>query len=152
MFPEVEEFVFAFDEQAAQDYPGGVPRRAPVVPPPPTPDALQTWQIVLAIAGLLVGTIALFLGLRLVGRLVARRSARDAQTRNRNAATGARLNRLADTVLHPERTEDATAARRQADLAGQYVLVLGEFEAANTRAKLAAVNERITELEKEVAT
>jgi hypothetical protein len=152
LFPEVEEFVFAFDEQAAQDYPGGVPRRAPVMPPPPTPDALQTWQIVLSIAGILLGTIALFVGFRLVGRVVATRSARDAQTRNRSAATSARLNRLADTVLHPAQPADAADARRQADLAGQYVLVLGEFEAANTRSKLVAVDERITELEKEAAT
>lgn len=152
LFPEVEEYVFAFDEQAAQDYPGGVPRRAPVVPPPPTPDALQTWQIVLSIAGILFGTIALFVGLRLVGRVVARRSTRDAATRNRHTATSARLNRLADVVLHPPEPTDATAARRQADLAGRYVLVLGEFEAANTRAKLAAVDGRIAELEKEVAT
>jgi hypothetical protein len=152
LFPEVEEYVFAFDEQAAQDYPGGVPRRAPVVPPPPAPDALQTWQIVLSIAGLLLGTIALFVALRLVGRVVARRSARDAQARHRAEATSARLNKLADIVLHPPKPADAAAARRQADLAGQYVLVLGELEAANTRGKLAAVGERIAELEKEVAT
>ena len=148
MFPKVEEFVFAFDVQAAKDYPGGVPRRAPVIPPPPTADTLQTWQIVLSLAGILLGTIALFVGLRLVGRLVARRGARDAETRNRSEATSARLNRLADEILHPPPPKDAADARRQADRAGQYVLVLGQFEAATTRAKLAEVNERLSELEK----
>lgn len=147
LFPQVEEFVYAFDKQAAADYPGGVPRRAPVVPPPPTPDTVQTWQIVLSIGGILLGTIAVFVAFRLVGRAVARRSERDADTRTRNEATSARLNRLADTVLHPPPPADAAAARRQADLAGQYVLVLGEFEAATTRAKLAEVNKKITELE-----
>lgn len=147
LFPQVEEFVFAFDEQAAQDYPGGVPRRAPVIAPPPTPDAVQTWQIVLSIGGILVGTIALFVVLRLVGQGVARRSARDADTRNRNETTSARLNKLADVVLHPSTPADAAEARRQADLAGHYVSVLGEFEAATTRAKLAEVNRRISALE-----
>lgn len=145
LFPQVEEFVFAFDEQAAQDYPGGVPRRAPVIPPPPTPDTVQTWQVVLSLAGILFGTIALFVALRLVGRHVTRRGA---ETRNRSEATSARLNRLAGTILHPPPPKDAADARRQADLAGQYVLVLGQFEAATTRAKLAEVNERLTELEK----
>lgn len=147
LFPQVEEFVFAFDEQAAQDYPGGVPRRAPVIPPPPSPDTVQTWQIVLSVGGILLGTIALFVALRLVGQVVARRSARDAETRNRGEATSARLNRLADTILHPPPPKDAADARRQADLAGRYVLVLGEFEAARTRARLAEVNANLTELE-----
>jgi hypothetical protein len=147
LFPQVEEFVFAFDRQAAKDYPNGVPRRAPVIPPPPSPDTLQTWQIVLALAGILLGTIALFAGLRLVGTGLARRSTQDAEARNRNEATSARLNKLADTVLHPSTPKDAAEARAQADLAGRYVLLLGEFEAATTRAKLAEVNERITELE-----
>lgn len=149
LFPQVEEFVFAFDEQAAQDYPGGVPRRAPVIPPPPSPDTLQAWQIVLSLVGLVLGTIALFVALRVVGQVVARRGARDAATRNRSEATSARLNRLADTILHPPPPKDAADARRQADLAGRYVLVLGEFEAARTRARLAEVNERLTDLEKE---
>ncbi|HEX6358450.1 hypothetical protein [Actinophytocola sp.] len=147
LFPQVEEFVFAFDEQAAQDYPNGVPRRAPVIPPPPTPDTLQTWQIILSLAGILVGTIALFVALRLVGRLVVRRGARDAETRHRSEATSARLNKLADRILHPPAPKDAADARRQADLAGEYVLVLGEFEAATTPAGLAGVNERLDELE-----
>jgi hypothetical protein len=147
LFPQVEEYVYAFDKQAAEDYPGGVPRRAPVVPPPPTPDTLQSWQVALSLLGILLGTIALFVALRLVGQAVARRSERDDDARNRTEATSARLNRLADTVLHPPTPTDAADARRQADLAGEYVLVLGEFEAATTRAKLAEVNKRITQLE-----
>lgn len=152
MFAQVEEFVFAFDEQAAQDYPGGVPRRAVVVPPPPSPDALQTWQIILSLAGILLGTIALFVALRLVAKRVARRAAHGADLRTRSEAASARLNKLADTVLHPPRPKNAADARRQADLAGEYVQVLGEYEAANTRSKLAALDGRLTELEKEAAT
>ena len=149
LFPQVEEFVFAFDEQAAQDYPGGVPRRAVVIPPPPSPDALQTWQIILSLAGILLGTIAAFVGLRLIGGLVARRAAQGADLRTRSEAASARLNRIAGVVLHPPRPETAADARRQARLAGEYVRVLGEFEAANTRSKLAALDGRLTELEKE---
>jgi hypothetical protein len=151
MFAQVEEFVFAFDEQAAQDYPGGVPRRAAVIPPPPSPDALQTWQIILSLAGILLGTIAAFVVLRLVGRVVARRAAHGADLRTRSEAVSARLNKLADVVLHPPRPKTAAGARRQADLAGEYVRVLGEYEEANTRSKLAALDGRLTELEKEVA-
>lgn len=151
MFPKVEEFVFAFDEQAAADFPGGVPRRAVVTPPPPSPDALQTWQIVLSLAGILLGTIALFVGLRLVGRLVARRGARAAANRNRTDAMSARLNKLADVVLHPSAPKDAGDARRQADLAGRYVLVLGEFEAATSNMRLSEVDGRLAELEREAA-
>lgn len=150
-FPEVEEFVFAFDEQAAADNPGGVPRRAVVPPPPPTADTLQTWQVVLSLAGILLGTIALFAGLRLVGRTAARRGAGEARVRHAAEAASARLNRLADVVLHPEEPSDAAGARRQADLAGQYVLVLGEFEQARSVKQFAAVETRIAELEKEAA-
>ena len=149
MFAQVEEFVFAFDEQAAQDYPGGTPRRAVVVPPPPSPNALQTWQVVLSLAGILLGTIAVFVALRLVGTIVARRAVQGADLRNRSEAASARLTRLADVVLHPPRPETAADARRQADLAGAYVRVLGEFEAAKTPAMLADVDRRLTELEKE---
>jgi hypothetical protein len=151
LFPQVEEFVFAFDEQAAQDYPGGVPRRAVVIPPPPSPDALQTWQIILSLAGILLGTIAAFVGLRLIGTVVAQRAAQGADLRTRSEAASARLNKLADVVLHPPRPETAADARRQADLAGEYVQVLGEFEAANTRSKLTALDGRLRELEKEAA-
>lgn len=151
MFAQVEEFVFAFDEQASQDYPGGVPRRAVVVPPPPSPDPLQSGQVVLSLAGILLGTVALFVGLRLIGTLVARRAAQGAGLRTRSEAASARLNRLADVVLHPPPPGTAADARRQAELAGAYVQVLGEFEAANTRSKLAALDGRLTELEKEAA-
>lgn len=151
LFPQIEEFVFAFDEQAAEDYPGGVPTRAVVVPPPPSPDTLQTWQIILSLAGILAGTIALFVTLRLTAGLVTRRAAQGADLRNRSEEASARLNRLADVVLAPAPPDNAADARRQADLAGEYVLVLSQFEAANTRSKLAAVNTRLAELEKETA-
>lgn len=149
LFPQIEEFVFAFDEQAAKDYPGGTPRRAVVVPPPPSPDTLQTWQVILSLAGILAGTIALFVLLRLAGMTITRRAAQGADLRNRTEAASARLNRLADVVLHPPPPAGAADARRHADLAGEYVRVLAEFEAANTRSKLAEVDRRLAELEKE---
>ena len=50
---------------------------------------------------------------------------------------------------HPPPPDNAADARGQAALAGAYVQVLAEFEAANTRSELAAVDRRLVELEKE---
>jgi hypothetical protein len=61
------------------------------------------------------------------------------------------LGRLADAVLHPGRPGDAEDARRQAELARRYVLVLGEFEQARTTTQLDGVREQLRELAAEVA-
>jgi hypothetical protein len=145
-FAEVEEYVYTFDEYTMRDSPNGVPRRGVVVPPPATPDALQAWQVVLALGGILVGTVALFVLLRTAGRFAGRRGTRAAETRTRSAKIDARLNRLADVVLHPEPPTDASTARRQADLAERYVLLLGEVESAGTPAELAEVERALAEL------
>ncbi|MFI7679163.1 hypothetical protein [Actinophytocola sp. NPDC049390] len=146
-FAEVEEYVYTFDHYTMRDSPNGVPRRGVVVPPPPTPDALQAWQVVLALGGILAGTVALFLLSRGAGWFAGRRRTLAAATRTRAEAAGARLARLADTVLHPAEPENARAARREADLAGRYVLLLRDVEAARTDADLAAVERALTELE-----
>ena len=146
-FAEVEEYVYTFDHYTMRDSPNGVPRRGVVVPPPPTPDALQAWQVVLGLGGILAGTVALFLLLRGAGRFAGRRRTLAAATRTRAAAAGARLTRLADVVLHRAEPENAGAARLEADLAGRYVLLLRDVEAARTDADLTAVERALSELE-----
>lgn len=150
-FPEVEEFVFAFDEQAREDYPNGVPTRAVVVPAPPTPDALQTRTLVLSLGGVVLAPVALFALLRLIGGAATRRSGRAKSAHTRQEAINSRLNRLADAVLHPPSPKDAADARRQADLAERYVVLLGAVESARSRSAQAEVEERLSELEQEVA-
>ena len=146
-FAEVEEYVYTFDQYTMRDSPNGVPRRGVVVPPPRAPGALQAGQVALALGGVLVGTVALFALMRTAGGLVGRRTARAAASRTRSEKINVRLNRLADTVLHPEPTTDATVARRQADLAERYVLLLAAVEAATTAAEHATVDRELTELE-----
>lgn len=149
-FAEIEEFVFAFDEQAREDYPNGVPTRAVVVPPPPAPDSLQTRTLVLSLGGVVLAPVALFALLRLIGSTATRRSRRAAGAHTRQEAINTRLNRLADAVLHPPAPKDAEAAHRQAELAERYVHLLGAVESARSRSALAEVEERLSELEQEV--
>ncbi|OLF10685.1 hypothetical protein BLA60_16105 [Actinophytocola xinjiangensis] len=142
-FAEVEEYVYTFDHYTMRDSPNGVPRRGIVVPPPPTPDAPQAWQVVLALGGIVAGTIALFVLVRATGGLVARRGSRTAAAHTRAERINARLNRLADTVLHPEPPNNARAARRQADLAARYVALLATVESGAP----AEAERALTELE-----
>lgn len=145
-FAEVEEYVYTFDHYTMRDSPNGVPRRGVVVPPPPTPDALQAWQVALALGGIVAGTVALFVLLRAAGGLAGRRGTRTAEARTRAEQVNARLNRLAEDVLHPDRPRTASDARRQADLAERYVLLLSAVAAARTPAELAEVDRELTEL------
>jgi hypothetical protein len=149
-FAEIEEYVFAFDEQAQKDYPGGVPTRAVVVPPPPAPDSLQTRTLVLSLGGVVLAPVALFALLRLIGSTATRRSRHAAGAHTRQEAINVRLNRLADAVLHPPAPKDAAAAHRQAELAERYVLLLGDVESARSRSALAEVERQLEELEQEV--
>ncbi|MFC4852094.1 hypothetical protein [Actinophytocola glycyrrhizae] len=146
-FAEVEEYVYTFDQYTMRDSPNGVPRRGVVVPPPPTPDALQAWQVVLALGGILAGTVALFVLLRTAGGFAGARRTRVAANRTRAGEVDARLNRLAATVLHPGKPANARDARRQADLAERYVLLLRDVESARTAARLTEVERELTELE-----
>jgi hypothetical protein len=146
-FAEVEEYVYAFDHYATRDDPDGIPLRGVYVPPPPVPDALQTWQVVVSLLGILGATLALFVLLRGAVGLAGRREVRTAANRTRAAAIDTRLNRLADTVLHPDRPKNARAARTQADLAGRYVLVMHRLGEARTTNDLAEVEKELTELE-----
>lgn len=149
-FPEVEEFVFAFDEQAREDYPNGVPTRAVVVPAPPAPDALQTRTLVLSLGGVVLAPVALFALLRLIGGAATRRGGRAKSAHTRQEAINTRLNRLADVILHPPKLANAEAAHRQAELAERYVLLLDDVESARSRSAQAEVEERLSELEREV--
>lgn len=126
--PQIEEYVLAFDVQANTSYPKAVPRRAVVVPPPPTPSALQAGQIVLAIAGLILAVVAVFVLLRLLAHLYQRRLDLRAEVDGRTAAMSARLNKVADVVLRPGGACDAEDAARQAEVARRYVLALQRFE------------------------
>jgi hypothetical protein len=125
---QIEEYVLAFDAQAAKSFAKEVPRRAVIKPPPPAPSPLQAGQITLAIGGLVLAVVSLFALLKLVGHWYDRRVARRTEERSEHAELSARLSRLADVVLHPERAEDAADAARQAEVARRYVLVLQEFE------------------------
>jgi hypothetical protein len=140
--PIVEEYVLAFDAQAALDYPESVPRRAIVQPPPPRPTELQAWQIALALAGTVAGTVALFFLLHLLLRLarqgVDRASGRDRRRREQSA----QLSELGDQVLHPPAATTADQAEHQAEVARKYVLALRAFEAGRD------ARGRIAELEK----
>lgn len=146
-FAEVEDYVYTFDRYTMRDSPNGVPRRGVVVPPPRVPDALEAGQVALALGGVLAGTVALSALLRTAAGLAARRTARAAESRTRAEKVNVRLNRLADLVLHPEPTTDATVARRQADLVEQYVHLLAAAEAATTAAEHATVDRDLAELE-----
>jgi len=146
--PQIEEYVLAFDAEAADKYPKFVPRRAIVAPAPPAATAVQTQQIVLAIVGLIVAVVAVFALLRLLVHLVQRRQDVRAETEARNAAMSARLNRLADSVLRPAKPRDAKDAAHQADIARRYVLALQEFEEKGPAATTQAQVEELEELVK----
>src|SRR5262249_6628712 len=88
--PQVEEYVLAFDTEVGRKY-KFVPRRAIVQPPPPTASAVQSGQIVLAIIGLIVASIAVFASLRLLVHLFQRRQDVRAETNARTSAMSARL-------------------------------------------------------------
>jgi hypothetical protein len=145
--PQIEEYVLAFDSEAADKYPKFVPRRAVVQPPPPTPTALQSWQIALAIVGVMVAVVAVFALLRLLAHLYQRRQDVRAETNARNSAMSARLNRLADNVLRPRKPRDANDAAHQAEIARRYVLALQQFEekglTAETEAQVGALEELV---------
>jgi hypothetical protein len=145
--PIISEYVFAFDAKAAEVYPDRVPRRAVLPPKPPEPDQVQTGQLVASFGGILAGTVVVFLLLRLGGRAVLRRGVRTTGIEHRRTAAGARLNRLADRVLHPEPAVDAESARRQAEAARRYVLLLADHERADTEAELGRVERELTSLE-----
>jgi len=145
--PQVEEYVYAFDATAAEVFPNGTPRRAVLPPKPPAPDEVQTGQLALSFGGILAGTVVVFLLLRLGGRAVLRRGSLTASTEHRRAAAGARLNRLADQVLHPEPATDAAAARAQTEVAKRYVLLLADYESADTKPELDHVERELTSLE-----
>ncbi|ALG13724.1 hypothetical protein [Kibdelosporangium phytohabitans] len=117
--PQVEEYVLAYDAQAAKDYPDSVPRRGAV------PDKLATGEIVLSLGGIVAACVALFFLLHLAARAVGRRGPRSRE----RLETEARLSRIGEYVLSAD-PQDAN----QAEVARQYVLALqGHESGANVR-------------------
>jgi hypothetical protein len=145
--PIVSEFVYAFDAKAAEVYPDGVPRRAVLPTEPPKPDEAQVGQIVLSYGGILAATVVVFVLLRIGGRAVLRRRAQTASTEHLRTAARARLNRLASQILHPEPAADAESARGQAETARRYVLLLADYERADTKSELDRLERELTSLE-----
>lgn len=145
--PVVEEFVYAFDAQAAEDYPNGTPRRAVIQPPPPAPSPLQTWQIVLSLAGIMLATVVVFLLLRLLGKVLRQRMGNTAAIEHRKLAASTRLSELAGRMLHAGRPRDAEQATRQARAARQYVHLLHRFDGADSADELAVVERELRELQ-----
>ncbi|EHR49165.1 hypothetical protein SacmaDRAFT_0872 [Saccharomonospora marina XMU15] len=134
--PEIEEYALAFDADAAQAY-GEIPRRGPV------DDVTDVGRLLLAGAAMVSAPVVLFLLLR--GSALALRDrlgARGAAARRRTAVD-ARLNRLADRVLHPDGPADAEHAK-------EYVLILHEFREAGDGPRLAELESRITTLERQL--
>ncbi|WP_277669961.1 hypothetical protein [Saccharomonospora viridis] len=133
LVPQLEEFVLAFDTETFKAY-GEVPRRGPVN------SVYDVWQLVLACLAMVSATVVVFLLLRQLGRaLFASRALRP-----REAGLNARLNRLADRVLHPEGGAPNAAAAKE------YVLALREFhdtDRQRDRQRLDAVERRIEKIE-----
>ncbi|HEX5405789.1 MAG TPA: hypothetical protein VFX16_26235 [Pseudonocardiaceae bacterium] len=127
--PQIEEFVLSFDAATGDDF-GAVPTRGAV------PDVLAVRQIVLACVGMVAGTVALFLLLRMLGLALRRRTAAAAARARRHTGLSTELNRIADAVINPRKPKDAKDAEHQADVAKRYVLALDELEHAHTDAEL----------------
>jgi hypothetical protein len=142
--PEIEEYVLAFDAQAAEEFKDGIPVRGAV------PDELAKGQIALAMIGMVLGTVALFVLLRVVGLAIKHGRHSAADLRRRRTAAGARLNRVAEAVLRPGPADDLDEAHHQAHVAKRYLYTLHQFEEADTAAKLTRAEQEIAELEREV--
>jgi hypothetical protein len=139
-----EALVDAYDVAAVRaHFPEPVPKRGLAEPPPPGSTTL--WPIV-AIGSVPLVMAVLIALLRRQGYQVVARGQRAQAAHTRSEEIDARLNRLADAVLHPARPVDEWEARRQADLAEKYVLFLRDHVAGDA----AEVEERLSELEQEV--
>ncbi|RSM64647.1 hypothetical protein DMH04_50930 [Kibdelosporangium aridum] len=125
--PQVEEYVLAFDAQAAEAYPKTVPRRGAV------PDELATGEIVLSLGGIVAACVALFFLLHLLALTLGRRRPRA----RRQLEMGARLSKVGEYVL----SADPKGAD-QAEVARKYVLALQGHESG------ANVANQVEELER----
>ena len=141
--PQIEEFVLSFDAVATTDL-GAVPTRSAV------PDELATQQVVLACAGMVVGTVTLFLVLRLGAVALRRWRTQAAARKSRHRALSAQLNLIADAVIHPSPPRDADDAHRQEDVAKRYVFALDKVEHAHSEEELAEAERDVASLVEEV--
>lgn len=132
--PQLEEYVLTFDSKAVEAY-GEIPRRGPLAHP------LDFWRLLLAGLAMVSLPIVVFVLLRLGARALHRRRSGKAAQRHRQHVIDARLNRLADRILHPAGEPDAEAAR-------EYVLVLHRLQDATTDEELTEVENKIDDLER----
>nr|WP_052479116.1 hypothetical protein [Kibdelosporangium sp. MJ126-NF4]CEL22248.1 hypothetical protein [Kibdelosporangium sp. MJ126-NF4]CTQ93030.1 hypothetical protein [Kibdelosporangium sp. MJ126-NF4] len=124
---QVEEYVLAYDAQAAKDYPDSVPRRGAV------PDKLATGEIVLSLGGIVAACLAVFFLLHLAAQALGRRTPRN----RRQLEMGARLSKIGEWVMSADPQQ-----ANQSDVARQYVLALQEHESG------ANVERQVGELER----
>lgn len=139
--PEIEEYALAFDVEATEQFPNGIPRRGAV------PDLLARWQVWLSMAGVVAATVAVFLLLRLAGWAVRQRGRARAELDHRRAAVSARLSKLADHVTHTEPPDDHAGADRLASVAKRYLKLLNRFEGSRGAADLDVIERHLDELE-----
>ncbi|MFC0110042.1 hypothetical protein [Kibdelosporangium aridum] len=125
--PQIEEYVLAFDAQAAKAYPDTVPRRGAV------PDGLATGEIVLSLGGIVAACVALFFLLHLLALALGRRRPRV----RRQLEMGARLSKIGEYVLSAD-----PKGSNQAEVARKYVLALQGHESG------ANVANQVEELER----
>jgi hypothetical protein len=126
--PIVQEVVHAFDARAGS-------RQLRRESPAGTPSEVGNVLIFSAVAYSVLGTMLVFL----LVRYFATRGARRTEEASRRLGVNARLNAIANTILHPEPARDTAAARRQADAAARYVHALHDFENARTDTELSEV-------------
>ncbi len=137
--PEVESLVLAFDNQVAQDYPDGIPRRVAS----PEPETLA--RVLVRLAGLVGLLLALAAALRGVAVLVERRVEGDRALEDRRATLGAQLSAASALLLHA-RPRSRDAAERLALVAERYLLALQAVEHAATAAQLDEAERAVAEL------
>ncbi|ASO22009.1 hypothetical protein FHR81_004983 [Actinoalloteichus hoggarensis] len=143
--PQIEEFVLAFDAAVAKHYADGVERRVA------TPAPAQWWLVALGSAGLVLGVVAGFAILRLLGGRLASIASARRELRGTRMRQRTRLARLADLVSAEPPRPSASAAERRAEVAADYVRTLGRFESASTAADHREVETMLARMEQAMA-
>jgi hypothetical protein len=139
----VDEVVHAFDTRSAADFGDRRLRRAMNAPDDWSTSPVGNVLVLSAAVFSALGTMLVFLLVRYFGTRAAHRTGESARARTRRAEVNVRLNRIADTILHPEPTRDANHARHQADAATRYLHTLHDFENARTDVALSEVEQKL---------
>src|SRR5699024_4722182 len=140
---EIEEYVLAYDGEAAEAY-GEVPRRGPI------PDSLATHQVVFAGVGMVAGSVTFFVLLRYWA--VQRRRKRSAeQTRStRRQRANARLNAVAERI-RAGRAPGSDTVGYDAATARRYIDTGDRLDNIEDDAGFDALEQEIDELERGVS-